>query len=201
MNLKNKTKNKTGDLCLLLFIYFFLSKEHADCPHACNCNTSAARAAAGPLKLRMRAKLTGYKSCGAIWQQSASLTRCRGRTGEPHTQVIWLTCSWLTTSAVFVCPGLRACESACGRGGHSRPEKEEEEKGEEELPSAPSREFGHRQGKLGGGRRGKRIPNARPRAEAECAWLSRRCAHSPRPVRATSPKTPACVESLRHSSI
>lgn len=129
MNIKKtKTKNKTGDLCLLLF-NFFLSKEHADCTHACNCNTSAARAAAGPLKLRMRAKLIGYKSCGAIWQQSASLTRCRGRTGEPHTQVIWLTCSWRTTSAVFVRPGLRACESACGRGGHSRPEKEEEEKG------------------------------------------------------------------------
>lgn len=104
----------------------------------------------------MRAKLIGYKSCGAIWQQSASLTRCRGRTAEPHTQVIWLTCSWLTTNAVClcvrgsVCASLRA-DAAVTVGKRIRGGGEGGGEGEEELPSAPSREFGHREGKLGGG--------------------------------------------------
>lgn len=81
---------------------FFNKYLQTACVHA---SIPATRAAADPLKLRMRAKLIGYKSCGAVWQQSASLTRCRGRTGEPHTQVIGMTCSWLTTSAV--CLGVR----------------------------------------------------------------------------------------------
>lgn len=147
----------------------------------------------------MRAKLIGYKSCGAVWQQSASLTRCRGRTGAPHTQVIGLTCSCkLKTSAL--CLGVRGSVFATLRAdatvtvgwrtrrwrrrGRKRMMKmrrsRRRRRGEGELPSAPSREFGHREGKLGEGRRGRRIPDARPRAEAECAWLSRRCAHSNR---------------------
>lgn len=128
--------------------------------HSSNCNASATGAAADPLKLRMRAKLIGYKSCGAVWQQSASLTRCRGRTGAPRTQVIGLTCSCRQTTSA-VCLGVRGSVFATPRADAAvtvgwrrrrrrRVEMKMRRRGEEELPSAPSREFGHREGKVGG---------------------------------------------------
>lgn len=191
-------KKNTVDSCL--FLFFFSQIQQTARVHSCNCNASATGAAAEPLKLRMRAKLIGYKSCGAVWQQSASLTRCRGRTGAPRTQVIGLTCfCGQTTSAV--CLGVRGSVFATPRADAAvtvgwrrrcrrrRVEMKMRRRGEEELPSAPNREFGHREGKVGGeGRRGGKIPDARPRAEAElCVAVAQVRTLEPRPVQPTRP--------------
>lgn len=75
-------------------------------------------------------------------------------------------------------------------------------RGEEELPSAPSGKFGHREGKVGGGEeKGEFLTVVLARRQSVRG--SRAGAHTRTASSASDhpPKTPACVESLRHSSV